>query len=63
MKNITNMFLNAIGTKTDFETVSVKFSGRDYYANFPIFAVPDLSADPATLEIIDNQTGELLYYK
>ena len=60
---INNLFAAAVCGKYNGPEIWVKFAGREEYVTFPARTIPLLRTDPATLEIIDSETGELLFYR
>ena len=55
-------FINAIGNDKKYHKIMVTFSsGKSGIYTDRIIEM--LKSDPATMEIIDSETGEVLYYK
>lgn len=61
--NLSSMSAASVFGSYAGPVVIVKFAGRDEYASFPARSVSFLAEDPATMEIIDAETGELLFYR
>lgn len=61
--NLGSMFAASVLGSYNGPVVLVKFAGRDEYASFPARSASFLAEDPATMEIIDAETGELLFYR
>ena len=55
-------FINAIGNKTKQATIKATFT-TGQQANYSRYMADMLKTDPAIVEIMDNETGEILYYK
>ncbi len=55
-------FTKAIGNRKHQQTIKVTFANGQT-ANYSKYMLGMLKTEPATIEIMDNETGEILYSK
>ena len=58
--SINSTIISAIGNRKHYDTIRVTFVNGSS-ANYTMSMLPLFKTEPAVVEIMDNQTGEILY--